>query len=63
MHTCEVHILDTLAVNMNFVFLGKASDPFGDSPFGSVAFVDKRRNNGDPDGWHSFAALPTGLLA
>jgi hypothetical protein len=25
-----------------------------------VAFIDERRNNGNPDGWHSFAALPTG---
>jgi hypothetical protein len=25
-----------------------------------VAFIDKGRNYGDPDRWHSSAALPTG---
>ena len=59
-HAGEVHVFDALAVNMNFVFLGQPRDPFGDAPLGSVAFIDEGRNNGNPDGWHSLAALPTG---
>ena len=59
-HAGKVHVFDALAVNMNFVFLGQASDPFGDAPLGTVALIDERRNNGNPDGWHSFGALPTG---
>jgi hypothetical protein len=59
-HVSEVYVFDALAVNMNFVFLGQTRDPFGDSPLGSVALIDKRRNDCDPDAWHSFGALPTG---
>ncbi len=59
-HAREVHVLDALAVNVDFVIRRQARDPFGDAPLGSVAFVDEGRNNGDPDGRHSLGALPTG---
>jgi hypothetical protein len=40
-HPCEVHILDALAVDMNFIIFLKTSDPFSDSPLGSVALVNE----------------------
>ncbi len=59
-HAREVHVFDALAVNMNFVFLRQAGDPFGDAPLGSVALIDEGRNNRNADRRHSFENLPTG---
>ncbi len=40
-HAREIHVFHALAVNMDFVFLRQARDPFGDAPLGSVALIDE----------------------
>src|SRR3981189_3452195 len=51
----EVHILDTVAVDVDFVITGEALDAFGNAAFGAMTFVNKRGDNGDAWSGHEQA--------
>ncbi len=51
----EVHILDAVAVDVDFVITGQALDAFGDAAFGAMTLINKRGDNGDAWSGHEEA--------
>src|SRR5467141_819669 len=51
----EVHVLDAVAVDVDFVIAGQALDAFGDAAFGAMTLINKRGDNGNAWSGHEQA--------